>query len=100
MAQQSPEKTGQPPEKTGTSPERTGGRSDPSDPQSTTGVGRQSGQQREHGHMSREDQQRDKAQPESGTDRLTGHPDASRESVQRGSTGGTGEDTSAEQGRS
>ena len=60
----------------------------PEDP--TDGVGRQSGQQREHGHMSREDQQRDTSGG-GGTDRLSGHPDASRESVQRGTPGGTGD---------
>lgn len=58
---------------------------------STGEVGRQSGQQREHGHMSREDQQRDQGgQGGSGTDRVSGHPDTDAESVRRGTNGGTG----------
>ncbi len=57
----------------------------------TEGVGRQSGQQREHGHMSREDQEQDK-RTGGGTDRLSGHPDTSEGSVQHGRNGGTGED--------
>ncbi len=60
-------------------------------------VGRQSGQQREHGHMSREDQEHDKgaggAGSSSGTDRLAGHPDTSESSVHQGRNGGTGEDS-------
>ena len=57
------------------------------------GVGRQSGQQREHGHMSREDQLRDHDQGgSSGTDRVSGHPDTSPDSVQHGVNGGTGQD--------
>lgn len=58
---------------------------------STEGVGRQSGQQREHGHMSRDDQEQDKG-TSAGTDRLAGHPDTSASSVQHGRNGGTGED--------
>lgn len=54
-------------------------------------VGRQSGQQREHGHMSREDQQRDRGGKDgSGTDRVSGHPDTNPESVRQGTNGGTG----------
>lgn len=55
------------------------------------GVGRQSGQQREHGHMNREDQQRDAGHGAGNGDALSGHPDASRESIERGRPGGTGE---------
>lgn len=58
---------------------------------SPDGVGRQSGQQREHGHMSREDQERDNALASSGTDKLGGHPDTSSESVSHGENGGTGQ---------
>ena len=57
---------------------------------SPDGVGRQSGQQREHGHMSREDQQRDQGGQGSGTDRVSGHPDTDAESVRQGTNGGTG----------
>ena len=58
---------------------------------SPDGVGRQSGQQREHGHMSREDQERDQALSSSGTDQVAGHPDTSSESVGQGANGGTGQ---------
>ena len=58
---------------------------------STEGVGRQSGQQREHGHMSREDQQRDQQGQGSGTDRVSGHPDTDADSVRQGTNGGTGQ---------
>lgn len=61
-------------------------------PQAADGVGRQSGQQREHGHMSREDQERERSARGQGTDRLGGHPDTSSESVRRGVNGGTGTD--------
>lgn len=59
----------------------------------TAGVGRQSGQQREHGHESREDQLRDRqdgAGGQSERERGTPHPDASPESVGGGRPGGTG----------
>lgn len=64
-------------------------KNDDEDPRA--GVGRQSGQQREHGHMNREDQQRDQGHGAGGGDSLSGHRDASRESVGKGRPGGTEE---------
>lgn len=54
-------------------------------------VGRQSGQQREHGHLDRTDQEQDGAATgSSGTDQVAGHPDTSAAAVRRGTNGGTG----------
>jgi hypothetical protein len=65
----------------------------PTDEESAAaGVGRQSGQQREHGHESREDQLRDQQQQgqRDAQDDSPSHPDASPASVVRGRPGGTG----------
>ena len=71
---------------------------------STSGVGRQSGQQREHGHMNAADQARDGAgaahanddkgsgRVSDGTDRVAGHRETDAESVSRGKNGGLGKD--------